>query len=137
MTPCDKLAASGATTLGANTMQELVQATEACTDEQRVCARDKQHSDARETRLNRQRSAGRLVSMVPEMSLFQNPSIHSKHLCKSVNPHRHCATDTSTGTPQQQDQTSGARQSKSTDQADQYHGHQHHITGKTLVQPDT
>ena len=34
--------------------------------------------------------------MVPEMSLFQNPSLHSQHLRKSVNPHRHCATDTST-----------------------------------------
>ena len=34
--------------------------------------------------------------MVPEMSLFQNPYLHSKHLCKSVNSHRHGATDTST-----------------------------------------
>ena len=62
-----------------------------CTGKQRVCAREKQHSDAREIRLNRQWSAaalwcllctacwescqGRLVSMVPEMSLFQNPSL--------------------------------------------------------------
>ena len=30
------------------------------------------------------------------MCLFQNPSLRSKHSCKSVNPHRHCATDTST-----------------------------------------
>ena len=30
--------------------------------------------------------------MVPEMSLLQNPSLYSEHLCKSVNPHRHCAT---------------------------------------------
>ena len=35
--------------------------------------------------------------MVPEMSLYQTTSsLHSEHLCKSVNPHRHCATDTST-----------------------------------------
>ena len=35
--------------------------------------------------------------MVPKMSSFQtNPSLYSEHLCKSVNPHRHGATDTST-----------------------------------------
>ena len=38
-----------------------------------------------------------LLCMVPEMSLAQtNSSLHSEHLCKSVKPHRHCATDTST-----------------------------------------
>ena len=74
-------------------------------------AREKQHSDAREIRVNREWSAvalwcilciacwescqGRLDSMVPEMSLFQNPSLQSKHPCKSVNPHRHFAIDTS------------------------------------------
>ena len=55
------------------------------------------------------------------MSLYQtSSSLHSEHPCKSVNPHRHCATDTSTRKTQQQDQQIGARQSTlSTFQADQ------------------
>ena len=110
MTPYDKLAASGASPLGGQHNARI------CAGNRRLprvqTSREKQHSDAREIRLNRQWSAvalwclfcvaswescqSRLDSMVPEMILFQNPSLLSKHQCKSVNPHRHCATDTST-----------------------------------------
>ena len=75
-------------------------------------AQKKQHSDARGIEVGRPWKAVTLLrllcvagwetcqcrhgSMMPERSLCQtNSSVHSEHLCKSVNPHRHSATDTS------------------------------------------
>ena len=63
MTPYDKLAASGGYPAGVPKQCKnwcRQQKIASCTDKQIVCARERQHSDAREIRLNRQWSAAAL-----------------------------------------------------------------------------
>ena len=146
---------------GANTMQELDAGNRRLPRVQtsRECARERSNTQTLvRSKLNRQRSAvalwcllclacwescqGRHDSMVPEISLLIR-QIHLSHSRtpmqdKSVNPHRHCATDTSTRKLSNRTKKSGTRQSTfSTVKADHHHGHQHHITEKTLAQPGT
>ena len=94
----------------AKTMQELVQAAEDRLVYRQVGSvhAKKQHSDAREVEVSRQWSAVTLWCLLctacwetcqgrDDSMVYQtNYSVQSEHFCKSVNPHRHCATDTST-----------------------------------------